>query len=59
MDEFQRGEALARALQTLAHLHEPTGVVMLMAMESDPIYLGVDDSAAHLFTFNLALGHRR
>lgn len=59
VDEFSRGEALARALHARAHLHEPTGVTSLMAVESDPLYLGIDDAAAHRFSFNLDVGHRR
>ena len=59
VDEFSRGEGLARALHARAHLHEPTGVTTMMAVESDPLYLGVDDAAAHRFSFNLDVGHRR
>jgi hypothetical protein len=59
VDEFQRGESLARALLAKAHRHEPTGVVSLTAVESDPLYLGADDAAAHRFAFNLDVGHRR
>lgn len=59
VDQFQQGEALARALHARAHLNTPPGYTFALASESDPVYLGPTDAGSHLFTFNLDVGARR
>jgi hypothetical protein len=59
LNEFARGEALARALHARMHLNTPAGYTYCLAGESDPLYLGTDDDGAHRFVFNLDVGHRR
>lgn len=59
VNAYGAGHALARALHARAHLNTPAGYAFCKASESDPIYVGTDDENAHLFVFNLDLGHRR
>lgn len=59
VNAYDAGHALARALHARAHLSTPAGFTFCQAAESDPTYVGTDDENAHLFVFNLDLGHRR
>lgn len=56
---FQRGEALARALHTRAHLNTPPGYTFCLAVEADPVFLGIDEDGLGRHVFNLRVGHRR
>jgi len=58
-EEFQRAEGVARALLSRCHLQTPSGYTYLLAMDSDPLYLGETDAGSHLFSVNLEAGHRR
>lgn len=58
-EEWGRGWGLARALRARAHEHPPAGWTLLLAVESDPNYLGEQDNGAHLFVFNLDIGAAR
>lgn len=59
VDAFQAGEALARALWLKAHAATVAGYVSCMAVEADPLYLGINDHGYHLHAFNIDMGRRR
>ena len=56
---FQRGEALARALHARAHLNTPPGYTFCLAVEADPVFIGIDEDGLGRHVFNLRVGHRR
>ncbi len=56
---FQRGEALARALHRRAHLNTPPGYTFSLVLESDPVFIGIDENGFSRHVFNVRLGHRR
>lgn len=58
-EQFQRAEGIARGLIAVCHLHTPVGYTYLLALDSDPIYVGETDNGSHLFSLNLEAGHRR
>lgn len=59
LNSFARGEQLARFLHARAHLATPPGYTSVMAVESEPLYVGTDDEGGHRHVFNLDVSARR
>lgn len=57
-EQYESGEALARAVRAKLHLVVISGYVSVMAQESEPNYLGVDDRGLHRFSVNFMMTYK-
>lgn len=57
-EDHDGGEALARGVRAKLHLAVISGYVYVMAQESEPNYLGVDDRGLHRFSINFAMRYK-
>lgn len=59
-DDFEAGLTVARAVRNVVHTHEPTSEYSgAWALESEPLYLGPQDSGQHSFSVNVRLVWKR
>lgn len=59
IDDFERGQSLARALHGRLHAQSLTGYAYVLALEGDPVYLGFQSSSFHRWAMNFELGRDR
>lgn len=58
-DDFAGGLDLARAVRNRVHRHPPAGYAEVRVVTPEPLYLGQDESGAHLHALNVEMTHRR
>ena len=54
-EDFAGGEALARAVRQALHLATPAGYIDVLAQETEPNYLGIDERALHRWSMSFLM----
>jgi len=55
--EFEEGQDLARACRDVLHAKTVSGYWNIEALQSEPIYLGEDETNRHRWSINFQLSH--